>query len=255
MATSSNVIIQYMYALRAQHDHSFAGICSPTTNDLADVMQFPALAREKKQQFSLVDIAYNYLSKQLTSLLKTHLAMENSKYHGTFSNNGKGTLNFKNLPLYLKAKTSTDVIISSTDESVQYEFLMLKSITGDKTTNLLADFSFNRASHAYTSVNSDLLDLFDYKDASGSAVDRYKDGKTNPDALAIFKQDRTEVESIIKNVFKNNSPDCNLLRNTDSYHQLILCNGASDSSHPDYFIQFMTCLETFNLVQIPNFCD
>jgi len=254
MATSSNVIVQYMYALRAKHDPSFSGVCSPTTDDLTAVVQFPKLDTNQKRALSKVDYTYNNFSKQLSSLLKTHLTTENSKYHGTISNDAKGTLHFKNPALYLGNNHNEAELIMA-DDSIKYEFFMMRSIAGAKALPIQDGFILSGSSAIKPSSKNIFVDAFDYKNAKGEIIMSYHpSGTANLDALEILKQDRIEVEKIIKNVYQENLVGCNTLKNVDSYNQLIVCTGISDTSHTDYFLEFMICLETFNLIQKSGFC-
>jgi hypothetical protein len=249
---NSKVITQYMCSVRAQHAVFTGEKCDPDKS-LVEVMRFPNMAMNEKLSLAKAHAGYHHIASALTTHIKAHLKIESTKFKNpTYS---KGALHFKNPSLYLKSTHMEADWITHADEIIGYEFLMFRSIAAEKATQIKPGFKIVTDDRDWS--DHELIEAFEYKENGKEILGHiYKNTVViNKEASDLFVADKNEINSIIKNIFAGSHSACQTLKNTDSYIQTLTCNNAADVNQADYFVNFMTCLEIFNLATLPNFCD
>ena len=218
--------------------------------------------------------AFQKFNLKLTGFIKSHLNHLDDNYissKGYYSltetlqkcsglaTKCSGDLTFIKPSVFLKAVSSSDAMAVTTgNKDLSYAFLMYRKIMGEDAESLLPDYvvSFDKNAKSEYSTN-DLLRSFDYKVLGSSVDSHYTDQgkkKMDPHAKILFQNNVKEVEGIIKNVMYDLNAECNILKETDLNNKKIICNSISDTSNPDHFVEYMTCMEIFNLANKDSFC-
>ena len=225
-----------------------------------------SLGIRDKQVVSSSDLAFRTIKDKLDAAIKTHLNHVESShtnkqcYYKDPEKGCLGDLKFINPSIFLKSldPSHADVgrMITPTDRLLAYKFFMFREAIEDFARKLEPDWvvTFREGSDKkYTRHN--VLDTFKYFDSNKNAILGHKGGKVNADAWNILKAEIKEVEQIIKGVFEEYSNDCNTLKTTtDMSHQVTVCQNLNEVTDPDYFLNLLTCLETFNLATTAGFC-
>ena len=233
---------------------------------LASISDAISNAADKSELYA-AELAYKIIRTKLTASIKTHMkhaefnfANKHCYYKNT-ENECLGDLKFINPNLYLTRFDSDDDfgrMITPTDKTLAYEFFTIRLVIGDMARTLEPDWvvTFKMGGKkGYT--GHDVLDTFEYVDSNQNAIFGHKGKKVNKEAWDILKSEIKEVEQIIKGVFEEYSDDCNKLKaTTNPNHQATICtNIYKEETDPDYFLNLLTCLETFNIAAAPGFCQ
>lgn len=257
------VVNRYMLEVKKNYVKNLVATSDLDLSNIRQVMESASIGVEQRHLINQADVAYKTLSLKLMGSIKIHLNHQDYRYIEKWQTD-VGHLKFNVPSLYLKGTDiEGDRMITPSDRALAYEFLMFRSIAGTKAVQTLPKFvlSFQKNSDKqYT--EHEVIDSFSYHNKNHAEILGHKSaedgsgGKVlNEDAFNIFKKDRIEVEKIIKNVFKEYANECNVLKNTDPFHQIIVCNSFNDYTDPDYFIGYATCLEEFNLAGLSGFCN
>ncbi len=236
--------------------------------DLSNEMEVSFHASKGVGEKQLMDQAmenYHTISKKLNGLVKTHLnQMDQSFIHKSTES---GDLKFVKPSFYLSKfdVDSGEIIgpqaVTTGNTNLAYSFLMFRQVSKSKAYDFQPDYilSFFNKKTAKSYTDHDVLDTFEYlKDGLtiyGHTTTKTGSKAVNKQAADILKADVTEVKDIIKNTFSEFAYACNILRETSDYTQKTVCKSFSDVSSPDYFIELLTCLETFNLARNPALCQ
>ena len=236
------------------------------TNALASISDAISDAANKSELYA-AELAYKIIRTKLTASIKTHMKHAESSfaniecYYKNTENECLGDLKFINPHLYLTRLDSDDdfgIMITPADRLLAYKFFMFREAIQDFARKLEPDWvvTFKEGSSApYT--RHDVLDSFKYVDSNQNAILGHKGNKVNKEAWDILKSEIKEVEQIIKGVFEEYSDDCNKLKViTNPHHQATICtNIYKEETDPNYFLNLLTCLETFNIAAAPGFCQ
>ncbi len=232
--------------------------------DLSDRAQVATHAQIGIQDKQLLDESvreYQGLNVKIIGQIKTHLNHMQKRFIEKEVN--VGALSFLRPSLYLSSVVEEEIqgelSITTANDYLAYSFLMFRMVSGSKAYNFQPDYvvSFKKGStDAYS--NYDLINTFKYTQG-GSSLEAFvttKDNKKapNPEAWKILKEDKVEVEGILKNTFTEYAHACNLLKETNDQNARLVCINFSDYSSPDYFLELHTCLEIFNLAKNLNLC-
>jgi hypothetical protein len=237
--------------------------------DLGNQMQVfvaASLGIRDKQIVSAADLAFKTIRDKLDATIKTHLnhveASYTNKhcYYKDTENKCLGDLKFENPTIFLKSldPSHADVgrMITPTDRLLAYKFFMFRETIKEFARKLEPDwvvtFSEDKST-IYT--RHDVLNSFLYIDNEKTKFKGHTGNKVNIKAWKILSSEIKEVENIIKSVFEEYSSDCNQLKTTtDMGHQITVCQNLNEVTDPDYFLNLLTCLETFNLATTAGFC-
>jgi hypothetical protein len=131
---------------------------------------------------------------------------------------------------------------------------MFREVSGSQAYDFQPNFIVSFKSRSKTAYSKpDLLNTFKYNVNSEQIqafINTNKNTKApNKEAVSILKEDKTEVEGILKNIFKLFVDDCNLLEKVSDKNIKLVCKDFSNYSIPDNFLEFFICLETFYLAQ------
>ena len=224
-------------------------------------VKMPVINKEKYMaKLAKELLAYIELHNLLDVLTKSHLLSEEANYEGrSYDNNYEGSLHFidKQLTLYNVSSDST-VGFSSSDSALNYKYLMLRVIVGQKADHSFGD-EIELRHDGRTFTRSGLVDSFAYKNATGHPIDAFiedRKGKisVNHEAFYILRNDVAKVKNIILQTLREHKAECNIIKNTATEDQSEICtNFAGESSNPDYEMSKYTCFETLTLVSNPEF--
>jgi hypothetical protein len=260
MATDNNIKNQYASALVSTKDYK----TKTSELDLSDRAQVAMHAQIGIQDKQLLDEAvreYNILNVKLIAQIKTHLNHMQKKFIA--KEYGENSLSFQRPAMYLSSledgEVKGEMPITTANDYLAYSFLMFREVSGNSAYNFQPNFvvSFQTKSTAAYS-KADLLNTFKYQ-VEGEQVQAFISGKNNKkapnlEALKILKEDKTEVEGILKNTFAEYAHSCNLLKSTTDQNARLACVSFSDAASPDHFLELHTCLEIFNLAKNPALC-
>lgn len=263
----NNVKMQYASALVSTKDYK----TKTSELDLSNRAQVAMHAQIGIQDKLLLDEAvreYQALNVKLVGQIKTHLNHMNKKF--VEKEFGVKALSFQRPALYLSsldedASVKAEMSITTANDYLAYSFLMFRAVSGKDAYDFQPNFvvSFKKAditkkvtTNAYSF--NDLLNTFKYN-SDGEQIEAFvtkKDGKKapNPEAISILKEDKTEVEGIVKNIFGEYAHSCNLLKSTSDQNAKLACVSFSDAASPDHFLELHTCLEIFNLAKNEDLC-
>jgi hypothetical protein len=223
-------------------------------------------ARNGVEEGHLIEEAkreYQKLYLKLTGQIKTHLNHMQKNYINQ-ANYDNGDLSFQKPSLYLgeigsEGKSVAEQAITTGNDYLAYSFLMFRQVSGKSAYTFEPNYivSFLKAgTKSYN--NNDLLNTFKYtkKGLEIEPFETSKEGKKTPkkEVIEILRNDKLEVEQVLKNTFSEYAHACNILKETNDYNLKVVCAFYSDHSSPDYFLELFTCLEVFNLAKNPSLC-
>jgi hypothetical protein len=202
--------------------------------------------KQEVEKHKISDLLYFYFrfSTLAAVTIKDHLNLMSNKFRDTNGN----SLTFTNPSLYLDQKS-----IATTNEHLTYSFLMFRAISGTNAYKFQPDHSVSFKNGTASSYdNNDLLNSFKYR-ANGNKIEAFittedKKKTPNPEALKIFKEDKEELGTILNNIFTKYGL-CNLLKSDTDQTKEVVCTDYSEPFSPDYYLEFYTCLEVFNLAE------
>lgn len=171
---------------------------------------------------------------------------------------GENSLSFQRPAMYLisleDGEVKAEMPITTANDYLAYSFLMFREVSGSQAYDFQPNFIVSFKSRSKTAYSKpDLLNTFKYNVNSEQIqafINTNKNTKApNKEAVSILKEDKTEVEGILKNIFKLFVDDCNLLEKVSDKNIKLVCKDFSNYSIPDNFLEFFICLETFYLAQ------
>ncbi len=263
----------------------FGAACGKKTSELNlvdsnEVFIHSRFGVDAEQIFVTVHRTYDRVSKKLIGLIKSHLNTlalhfsEKTGYYKLKETEGlpvckglsecPGDLNFLKPSIFLKQKTddiaqySDPFPITTGNSDLAYMFFMFRKVMGDKAEVLLPTFVITASKESDTQyTDNDLLKFFEYQIA-GASVEAYittSEGlRMDPGAKIVFRSNLVEVRGVVKNAFYYLNLDCNILRTAPVSVKTDICKGASDSTNPDHFIEYMVCMEIFNMATDAALC-
>ena len=211
---------------------------------------------EEKYEIASLENFYFQISKIITTSIKTHLNHMQKKFIA--KEFGKNSLSFQRPAMYLisleDGEVKAEMPITTANDYLAYSFLMFREVSGSQAYDFQPNFIVSFKSRSKTAYSKpDLLNTFKYNVNSEQIqafINTNKNTKApNKEAVSILKEDKTEVEGILKNIFKLFVDDCNLLEKVSDKNIKLVCKDFSNYSIPDNFLEFFICLETFYLAQ------
>ena len=211
---------------------------------------------EEKYEIASLENFYFRISKIITTSIKTHLNHMQKKFIA--KEFGKNSLSFQRPAMYLisleDGEVKAEMPITTANDYLAYSFLMFREVSGSQAYDFQPNFIVSFKSRSKTAYSKpDLLNSFKYNVNSEQIqafINTNKNTKApNKEAVSILKEDKTEVEGILKNIFKLFVDDCNLLEKVSDKNIKLVCKDFSNYSIPDNFLEFFICLETFYLAQ------
>lgn len=211
---------------------------------------------EEKYEIASLENFYFRISKIITTSIKTHLNHMQKKFIA--KEFGENSLSFQRPAMYLisleDGEVKAEMPITTANDYLAYSFLMFREVSGSQAYDFQPNFIVSFKSRSKTAYSKpDLLNTFKYNVNSEQIqafINTNKNTKApNKEAVSILKEDKTEVEGILKNIFKLFVDDCNLLEKVSDKNIKLVCKDFSNYSIPDNFLEFFICLETFYLAQ------
>jgi hypothetical protein len=156
-------------------------------------------------------------------------------------------------------EVKAEMPITTANDYLAYSFLMFREVSGSQAYDFQPNFIVSFKSRSKTAYSKpDLLNTFKYN-VNGEQIQAFintnKNTKApNKEAVSILKEDKTEVEGILKNTFAEYAHSCNLLKSTTDQNARLACVSFSDAASPDHFLELHTCLEIFNLAKNDALC-
>ncbi len=208
----------------------------------------------EKREISELFYFYFRFSTLAAVTIKDHLNLMSNKFKDT----DESSLTFIKPSLFLNTleggAVKNQTSIATANDYLAYSFLMFRAVSGTNAYNFQPNHfvSFKRgATSAYD--NNDLFNSFKYR-VNGNDIEAFittedKKKTPNPEALKIFKEDKAELETILKKVFTKSIDFCNLLNDATDQDRELICTDSSEPFSPDYYLEFYTCLEVFNLAK------
>lgn len=251
------VIGNYIATLVA---HQIYKVSTLNLQDAGSVAFYSKFSVQNKQAVADTSYAFNKIFSKLTSAIKVHLNMVEADYN---TDSQDTALMFQNPSLYLtQLDTGETTMITPTDKGIAFAFLLFRAISGKDAYKLEPSYviSFNK-NNKETYKNADVLNSFKYK-KSNDAIEPYSKGgngkyTANSEAVTIFREEKDEVASIIKNIFSSYAHDCNKIKDaaSDLVVKTEVCRNIEDPLNPDYFPTMALCFEIFQLSTIAGFCE
>lgn len=257
---NNNVKNQYASALVSTRDYK----TKTSELDLSNRAQVAMHAQIGIQDKQLLDEAvreYQLLNVKLVAQVKTHLNHMQKKFIA--KEFGEHSLSFQRPAMYLSSledgEVKAEMPITTANDYLAYSFLMFREVSGSQAYDFQPNFIVSFKSRSKTAYSKpDLLNTFKYN-VNGEQIQAFintnKNTKApNKEAVSILKEDKTEVEGILKNTFAEYAHSCNLLKSTTDQNARLACVSFSDAASPDHFLELHTCLEIFNLAKNDALC-
>lgn len=251
------VISNYVATLEA---HQIYKVSTLDLQDAGSVAYYSRFSVQNKQLVADTSYAFSKIFSKLTSAIKVHLNMMEADYN---TDSKDTALMFQNPSVYLtQLGTGETTMITPTDKGIAFAFLLFRAISGKDAYQLEPQYviSFNKNNQKMYG-NADILNSFKYK-KSNAAIEPFAKGSNakyvpNNEALTILREEKSEVESIIKQVFSSYAHDCNKIKDatSDSVVKAEVCRNIEDPLNPDYFPTMALCFEIFQLATIAGFCE
>ncbi len=165
------------------------------------------------------------------------------------------TLCFHNPPVYLYVQQNDvyELISSSQDASISYAFFMLRYVQGESARKL--EHNFILTTDKSKKVAYDKLDvyrMFEYfKGGNLKLIE--KNNKVSESVKTLFKQNADHFNSLVKNVYSDNTDLCNVLQTVEKNLQLGICFHAPVNASRE-LLSALLCLEIFHSVNNEIFC-
>ena len=210
--------------------------------------------------------AYDKLKKKVDVKIKEHLKEMDVAYdQNQMLYMPEGSLKYIGNPFYIKeVHGDGGVPISpSMDKSLGYEFFMFRLITGGKEYPSVEPYrlkdthivTFNKNdTKEYSKV--DVLKLFTYYNKV--EIEALNGDIPNKEVFNILKKDKEAVVNSVTEVFKQYKTQCNVLKDIDASYKdqivLSICATKYEPEDQDYYIQYATCREVFNMAALDEFC-
>lgn len=212
---------------------------------------------------SRVKTSYERLFKELSASIKLHLNLM-EKTPVVQSKEDQQDIFMKFVPPEIKFHASDtqniqSTNIVSTDPSLSFTFLMLREIEKSNAKalgNYTISINLGKVGNMYKQL--DVVSTFDYiKNGEPlNVVKKDSQGKVaaNQDVKLAFQAEVTEVTAIVKNVLNINFEECNVLKVATDKFQTDACSTHISQAAPEFFLDFLTCNEIFNLVSVTQYC-
>lgn len=218
----------------------------------------------------LNDLDSSYINNRKLYPVSKAACQEQAANNPSIGNSCMGDLQFVKPSLFFTRNMDSDIDtvptfpVTTGNRDLAYMFLMYRKILGYKigdTNDVLADciMSMKDGDGRRSQYNDhDLLATFRYK-IEGSEIEPHmlQQGiKTmKKGAVDLFKANQAEVESIVKSVFRVLSTECYSLKSVSDENKQLICNSQTDTANPDHLIDYMVCVEIFDLVNKDMFCN